>query len=93
MNERTKKNKAVALRYNNEKDPAPRLVAKGSGVIAEKIIEAALKAGVPVQEDPELVALLMKLDIDRIIPPEMYVAVAEILAFIYKVNSKVKKTI
>ena len=93
MNAREKINKAVALRYNSGKEPAPRLVAKGSGIIAEKIIEAAIKAGVPVQENPELVALLMKLDIDQIIPPEMYAAVAEILAFIYKVNLKAKKIV
>lgn len=80
---------AAALRYKQGEDPAPRLVAKGAGKIAEKIIEAAKAAGVPIHEDPDLLALLMTLNIDEIIPPEMYVAVAEILAFIYRMNKKV----
>ena len=80
---------AAALRYKQGEDPAPRLVAKGAGKIAEKIIEAAKAAGVPIHEDPDLLALLMTLNIDEVIPPEMYVAVAEVLAFIYRMNKKV----
>ena len=80
---------AAALRYKQDEDPAPRLVAKGAGKIAEKIIEAAKAAGVPIHEDPDLLALLMTLNIDEVIPPEMYVAVAEVLAFIYRMNKKV----
>jgi len=79
---------AAALRYRQEDDTAPRLVAKGMGKIAEKIIEAAEKAGVPIHEDPDLLALLMTLNINEVIPPEMYVAVAEVLAFIYRMNKK-----
>ena len=80
---------AAALRYKEGEDPAPRLVAKGAGKIAEKIIEAAKAAGVTIHEDPDLLALLMTLNIDEVIPPEMYVAVAEVLAFIYRMNKKV----
>ncbi len=80
---------AAALRYKQGEDPAPRLVAKGAGKIAEKIIEAAKAAGVPIHEDPDLLALLMTLNIDEVIPPEMYVAVAEVLAFIYRINKKI----
>ena len=80
---------AAALRYKQGEDPAPRLVAKGAGKIAEKIIEAAKAAGVPIHDDPDLLALLMTLNIDEVIPPEMYVAVAEVLAFIYRMNKKV----
>jgi flagellar biosynthesis protein len=69
-------------------DPAPRLVAKGAGLVAEKIIEAARKAGVPIYEDPDLLALLMTLNIGEVIPPEMYTAVAEVLVFIYRMNKK-----
>ena len=80
---------AAALRYKQEMDLAPRLVAKGVGKIAEKIIAAAKEAGVPIHEDPDLLALLMQLNINEVIPPEMYVALAEVLAFIYRMNKKV----
>ena len=80
---------AAALRYRQEQDPAPRLVAKGSGKIAERILEAAREAGVPIHEDSDLLALLMQLDIDDMIPPELYVAVAEVFAFIYRLNGRV----
>ena len=85
----TDRRAAAALRYKQDEDPAPRLVAKGAGKIAEKIIEAAKAAGVPIHENPDLLALLMTLNIDEVIPPEMYVAVAEVLAFIYRMNKKV----
>jgi flagellar biosynthesis protein len=80
---------AAALRYRQEDDPAPRLVAKGTGVIAEKIIAAAKDAGVPVYEDPDLLALLMTLNVNELIPPDLYIAVAEVLAFIYRMNERV----
>ncbi len=79
---------AVALRYKQEEDYAPRLIAKGTGEIAKKIIEAAKEAGVPIHEDPDLLSLLMTLNINEIIPAEMYIAVAEVLAFIYRMNKK-----
>ncbi len=79
---------AAAIRYKQREDSAPRLVAKGVGIIAEKIIEAAKEAGVPIHEDPDLLTLLMTLNINEVIPPEMYVAVAEVLAFIYRMNKK-----
>jgi len=79
---------AAALSYEPGEDIAPKLVAKGAGKIAEKIIEAAQEAGVPVHEDPDLLALLMTLNIGEMIPPEMYIAVAEVLAFIYRMNKK-----
>ena len=87
----TERRAAAALRYKQGTDPAPRLVAKGAGIIAEKILEAAKEAGVPIHEDPDLLALLMTLNIDEIIPPEMYVAVAEVLAFIYRMNNKMQE--
>ena len=79
---------AAALRYKQGEDIAPRLVAKGAGHIAEKIIEAAREAGVPVHESPDLLALLMTLNIGEMIPPEMYSTIAEVLAFIYRMNDK-----
>ena len=79
---------AAALRYKKGEDPVPRLVAKGMGAVAEKILQAAKEAGVPIHEDPDLLALLITLNINEVIPPEMYVAVAEVLAFIYRMNRK-----
>ncbi len=76
---------AAAIQYNPD-DRAPRLTAKGSGWLAEKIISLARKNGIPIKEDPNLVQVLAKLDIDQEIPPELYRAVAEILAFIYSLN-------
>jgi flagellar biosynthesis protein len=85
---RKKKAKAVALKYETEKDSAPRVVAKGRDVIAEKIIETARAHNVPLYEDKNLVQVLEALDLDTEIPPELYRAVAEVLAFIYRLNSK-----
>ena len=79
---------AAAIRYNPLKDSAPRLTAKGSGLIAGKIIDLAKKHGIPVREDPDLVQILSSLEIDQEIPPELYRAVAEILAFIYRMNNR-----
>ncbi|WP_255989098.1 EscU/YscU/HrcU family type III secretion system export apparatus switch protein [Chitinolyticbacter albus] len=73
---------AVALAYH-EGGGSPRVTAKGQGVVAEKIIEKAREAGVFVHESPELVALLMQVDLDQRIPPQLYRAVAELLAFVY----------
>lgn len=77
---------AVALTYA-QTDAAPRVVAKGKGLIAEKIIARAQESGVYVHESPELVSLLMQIDLDQRIPPQLYVAVAELLAWIYRLES------
>lgn len=79
---------AVALAYNSGA-PAPRVVAKGAGLIAEAIIEKAHRHGVYVHESRELVALLMQVDLDRQIPPELYIAVAELLAWVYRLEQGV----
>lgn len=85
MPEQPTKN-AVALRYNPDGDGAPVVVAKGKGAIADKIIELAKANGVAVREDKALVTVLSKLDLDREIPPQLYAAVAAILAFLYRTN-------
>lgn len=77
---------AVALAYG-ETDAAPRVVAKGRGLIAEQIIARAHEHGVYVHESPELVALLLQIDLDQRIPPQLYVAVAELLAWLYRLES------
>lgn len=73
---------AVALAYSAGKS-APQVVAKGRGLLAEAIIDRAKDAGVYVHESPELVSILMQVDLDQHIPPELYFAVAELLAWIY----------
>jgi len=80
--------KAVALKYDGKKDKAPRVVAKGRGVIAEKIIDIAKAHHVPLYEDKNLIQILEALDLETEIPPELYRAVAEVLAFIYRLNGR-----
>jgi flagellar biosynthesis protein len=81
---------AVALAYR-EGDAAPRVVAKGRGLVAEEIIRRAKDAGVYVHESSELVALLMQVDLDRHVPPQLYVAVAELLAWIWRIEQSDEK--
>ena len=81
-------NQAVAIKYKPDKGNAPKVVAKGGGWQAETIIELARASGVPIHEDPALVEVLSKLDLEQEIPPEFYQVVAEILAFIYQMNDK-----
>ena len=78
---------AVALAYAPG-DAAPKVVAKGKGLIAEEIINRAKSHGVYVHESPELVTLLLQVDLDEHIPPQLYVAVAELLAWLYRVEEK-----
>lgn len=79
--------KAIALTYK-EGQYAPQVVAKGRGVTAEAIIACAMEAGIYVHEAPELVSLLMQVDVDQHIPPELYLAVAELLAWIYLLENR-----
>ena len=88
MTEKENRKQAVALRYRPDKDTAPRVAAKGSGLIAEKIIELAREHGIPVKDDPDLLEVLSKLEIEEEVPPTVYVAVAELLAFVYSLNRK-----
>ena len=90
--DKTKIKKAVALKYDRLQDDAPRIAAKGQGLVAEKIIELAREHGIPIQDDPDLVEVLASLEIDQEIPSEIYVAVAELLAFVYSANSGKKSS-
>lgn len=76
---------AVALAYHAGQ-AAPKVVAKGCGLIAETIIARARESGVYVHESPELVSLLMQVDLDQRIPPQLYVAIAELLAWLYRLE-------
>jgi flagellar biosynthesis protein len=80
-----KRQMAVALAYRGH-DPAPKVVAQGRGLIAQAIIERAREHGVYVHESEELVGLLMQVELDQQIPPQLYLAVAELLAWIYRLE-------
>lgn len=83
--------RAAALAYGAGEAAAgraPRLAAKGSGLVAEEIIARARAAGVPIHESRELVALLMQVDLDQHIPPALYVAVAEVLAWVWRLEQR-----
>ncbi|WP_407308691.1 EscU/YscU/HrcU family type III secretion system export apparatus switch protein [Desulfosporosinus sp. SB140] len=79
--------KAAALKY--DQTGAPRVVAKGKGVVAQKMIQTAEAEGIPIQKNEDLVDALMQIDLTKEIPPQLYRAVAELLAFIYRLD-KVK---
>lgn len=83
--------KAAALRYKPGTDGAPRVVAAGKGFVAEKIIARAREAGVPIHGDELLVQALVELDLCQEIPVELYAAVAEILAFVYRLDRRREK--
>jgi flagellar biosynthesis protein len=80
--------KAVALGFDIEKDRAPRVIAKGKGASAENIIKIAQLHNLPIKEDEDLVELLSKVELDREVPEKLYVAVAEVFSFIYKITKK-----
>jgi len=80
--------KAAALRYRPDADAAPRVTAAGRGLTAEKIIALAKEAGIPLREDASLVEVLARLDVGSEIPAELYRAVAELLAFVYRMDQR-----
>lgn len=86
-----KKRQAVALRYDVDKDKAPLVLATGRGPIADEIIRVAEDNKIPMYEDPELAELLSKLEMDSNIPSELYVMVAEVLFFVYKLDRMAEK--
>ena len=88
MQKKIQPNKAVALKYRRDKDPAPRVVASGKGRTAQKIIELAKENGIHIHDDPDLVEVLSQLDLNEEIPPDLYIVVSELLAFVYSLNKK-----
>jgi flagellar biosynthesis protein len=90
MKERSKK--AAALKYRQGEDSAPKVIAKGRGKVADKILEVARLCHIPIKEDRELVEVLSSLDLYQEIPPELYKAVAGILAFIYAISKMEEKS-
>jgi flagellar biosynthesis protein len=85
---RTNRKSAAALVYDSHgHDDAPRVVAKGYGLVADMIVQRAKEAGLYVHEAPEMVSLLMQVDLDSRIPPQLYQAVAELLAWLHRLES------
>jgi flagellar biosynthesis protein len=82
---------AVALGYAPPRDAAPRVIAKGAGLVAQRILDIARERGIAVREDRDLIRVLKEIDPGSYIPDELYAAVAEILAFIYRANKGFKK--
>ena len=78
---------AVALGYEPEKDNAPKVLAKGQGHVAQKIIQIAIDEGIEIRKDADLLQILKAVDIDSEIPIEAFAAVAEIISYIYKANN------
>lgn len=79
---------AVALGYDQNKDNAPKVLAKGQNQIAEKIIQIAIDEGIEIRRDADLVEMLKAVDIDQEIPIEAFAAVAEIISYVYKANNR-----
>lgn len=86
-----RRQKAVALTYERGLDSAPRVVARGEGELAERIIALALAHGVKLREDGDLVEILETIDLDETIPLEAFAAVAEILAHVYMANNRMRE--
>ncbi|MCW2278444.1 EscU/YscU/HrcU family type III secretion system export apparatus switch protein [Heliophilum fasciatum] len=80
------KTEAVALRYDQKEEGAPKVVAKGQGYVARRILEVAEREEVPVVSDPALTKMLSALEIGMEIPEEFYPVVAEVLAFVYQLD-------
>lgn len=79
---------AVALRYRHGSDAAPKVTAAGDGDVAERILRLARQEGIPLREDPDLVEALAHLDLDELVPPELYRVIAEVLAWAYRMNAR-----
>lgn len=82
------KQKAAALRYDTDKEKAPRVVAKGEGTVAENIIKIAELHNLPIKKDEDLIELLSKVELDKEVPEALYRAVAEVFSFVYKTTKK-----
>lgn len=87
MSEHPPRTRAVALRYESNAG-APRVLAKGQGFVAERLLARAEELGVPLRAEPELVELLLQLELNQVIPATLYAAVAEVLAWAYDVDRR-----
>lgn len=80
--------KAAALKYDQEKDHAPKLTASGKGETAKTIIKIAEQNGIPIKKDEDLVNMLSEIELNQEIPVELYKAVAEVFSFIYGISNQ-----
>jgi flagellar biosynthesis protein len=87
MSRRNRKSAAALVYDANGGDASPRVIAKGYGLVADMIVQRAKEAGLYVHESPEMVSLLMQVDLDTRIPPQLYQAVAELLAWLHRLES------
>src|SRR6478736_2010677 len=83
-----KPRRAAALRYDADAGAAPRVVASGAGEVARRIVELAAEQGIPVREEPALAEALARLELEQEIPPELFVAVAEVLVWAYGLEKR-----
>lgn len=88
MKAQSSKNKAVALRYKEEQDGAPKVVGKGQGSLADRMLTLAREHGIPLHEDKDLLTMLEVLDVGVEIPPRLYRALAEVLAHVYRLDKQ-----
>ncbi|MDH5161177.1 EscU/YscU/HrcU family type III secretion system export apparatus switch protein [Heyndrickxia sp. FSL K6-6286] len=92
MKQNYERKQAIALQYQSDKQKAPTVIAKGKGLIADQIIDTAKEKQIPIQEDRNLVELLGQLNINESIPEELYEAVAEVFAFVYRLDREKKES-
>jgi flagellar biosynthesis protein len=85
-----RRTEAVALGYDDKDDEAPRILASGRGYVGEKILALAKENDVPIHYDPLLAGALASLEIDEVIPAELYQVVAEVLSYVYRIREKYK---
>lgn len=85
---REERQTAIALSYHHGEDVAPRVTAAGHGEVAERILEVARREGIPLREDPDLAEALSALDLDQLVPPELYRVIAEVMAWAYRANGR-----
>ena len=78
---------AAALRYQPSKDAAPQITGSGRGYVADRIIALAREHGIPIYDDPDLVEVLAQLDLGDVIPMNLYQVIAEVLVYVYRINS------
>ena len=93
---RLTRSSAVSLRYHPQApylDASPRLLAKGEWLLADRILQLAKQHGIPVEHDPDLLAVLAPLDVDRVLPPELFKAVAVMLAALYRANALAERSL
>lgn len=83
-----KRTRAAALKYDRNRDRAPRVTASGKGIVADRIVEIAREAKVPIVEDAALVSALLVLELGEEVPVELYEAVAKILSFVYRLDKE-----